>query len=191
MTNRIFFCLCFFLILNACGSLSETFGLKKATPDAFVAASQSPLAIPPSFDIHPPSPGAPRPQEETSHLFAKKSFFGFEFKTNPEHASPGERAFLSKIGKIDHDIRDKVRIESKKDDDKLLLDEWWGGNEDILDPTKEATRLNDPRLKAQERDPLEEDQDDEGVEKESIYEKENEKKKKKKKEQIEFIEGNF
>ena len=142
-----FFCMA--LALSACGGLSETLGLKKATPDAFIAASQPPLAIPPSFDIHPPSPGAPRPQEETSHVFAQKSLFGFEFKTNPEHASPGERAFLAKVGKIDHDVREKIRIETKQDEESLLLDEymWWKKNEDILNPTDEAARLGDKRLK--------------------------------------------
>ena len=35
-------------------------------PDEFAVESRAPLTVPPDFDLRPPEPGAPRPQEKTA-----------------------------------------------------------------------------------------------------------------------------
>jgi len=41
-------------------------------PDEFAVESRAPLTIPPEFDLRPPQPGAPRPQEASSADKARK-----------------------------------------------------------------------------------------------------------------------
>jgi hypothetical protein len=41
-------------------------------PDEFAIESRAPLTIPPEFDLRPPQPGAPRPQEVTAADKARK-----------------------------------------------------------------------------------------------------------------------
>jgi Protein of unknown function (DUF3035) len=41
-------------------------------PDEFAVESRAPLTIPPEFDLRPPQPGAPRPQDVTAAERAKR-----------------------------------------------------------------------------------------------------------------------
>lgn len=40
--------------------------MDRVGPDEFAVESRAPLTIPPEFDLRPPTPGAPRPQEATA-----------------------------------------------------------------------------------------------------------------------------
>ncbi|MDP6709580.1 MAG: DUF3035 domain-containing protein [Alphaproteobacteria bacterium] len=52
------------LALTACGGLRETFGIgTKRPPDEFSVVKRAPLVVPPNYNLRPPRPGAPRPQE--------------------------------------------------------------------------------------------------------------------------------
>ena len=55
--------------------------MDRVGPDEFAVESRAPLTIPPDFDLRPPSPGAPRPQEKASNQQAKQAI---------EQAGPGE-----------------------------------------------------------------------------------------------------
>ncbi len=46
--------------------------MEKVSPDEFAVESRAPLTVPPEFDLRPPQPGAPRPQEASSADQAKK-----------------------------------------------------------------------------------------------------------------------
>ena len=41
-------------------------GIERVGPDEFAVESRAPLVVPPDFDLRPPQPGAPRPQEKTA-----------------------------------------------------------------------------------------------------------------------------
>lgn len=56
-------------------------GLSPSAPDEFAVESRAPLTIPPEFDLRPPQPGAPRPQEVSAAERARKAI---------ENAGPGE-----------------------------------------------------------------------------------------------------
>jgi hypothetical protein len=56
-------------------------GLAPSAPDEFAVESRAPLTIPPDFDLRPPAPGAPRPQEVAAAEKAKKAI---------DSAGPGE-----------------------------------------------------------------------------------------------------
>ena len=54
------------LVLSGCGEFRQAIGMDRAGPDEFAVESRAPLTIPPDFDLRPPQPGAPRPQEKTA-----------------------------------------------------------------------------------------------------------------------------
>jgi DUF3035 family protein len=74
-------CLAGSLPIAGCGDFKKTIGLEPTLPDEFAVESRAPLTIPPDFDLRPPSPGAPRPQEKAANQQAKQVI---------ETAGPGE-----------------------------------------------------------------------------------------------------
>jgi hypothetical protein len=75
------FCLAASSLIAGCTDFKKTVGLEPTLPDEFAVESRAPLTIPPDFDLRPPSPGAPRPQEKASNQQAKQAI---------EQAGPGE-----------------------------------------------------------------------------------------------------
>ena len=60
------------LLLAGCNDFRQAIGLDRVGPDEFAVESRAPLTIPPEFDLRPPQPGAPRPQEGTAADKARK-----------------------------------------------------------------------------------------------------------------------
>ena len=60
------------LLLGGCTDLRVALGMDRTGPDEFAVESRAPLTIPPDFDLRPPQPGAPRPQEVTAAERARK-----------------------------------------------------------------------------------------------------------------------
>src|SRR5581483_6553192 len=50
-------------LLTGCTGFKQTIGLEPTAPDEFAVESRAPLTVPPEFDLRPPAPGAPRPQD--------------------------------------------------------------------------------------------------------------------------------
>ena len=65
-------CLGVTLLLPGCTDLRRIVGMDRVGPDEFAVESRAPLTIPPEFDLRPPQPGAPRPQEGTAADKARK-----------------------------------------------------------------------------------------------------------------------
>jgi Protein of unknown function (DUF3035) len=68
---------CFALLLGAtllsgCSDFKQIIGMDPTMPDEFAVESRAPLTIPPDFNLRPPEPGAPRPQEESSEKQAEQ-----------------------------------------------------------------------------------------------------------------------
>jgi Protein of unknown function (DUF3035) len=51
--------------LSGCTQFKQAVGLEPTMPNEFAVESNPPLTIPPDFDLRPPQPGAPRPQEQS------------------------------------------------------------------------------------------------------------------------------
>ena len=68
-------------LLSACGDFKQLIGLDQPMPDEFAVELRAPLTIPPDFDLRPPEPGAPRPQEKTAQQQAEQVI---------DQAGPGE-----------------------------------------------------------------------------------------------------
>ena len=88
------------LLTGAAVSLASCGGGRKggvfagrSGPDEFAVQRQQPLVIPPDFNLVPPRPGAPRPQEADSSTQALQAMFG-----GPAQRSAGERAITQAAG---------------------------------------------------------------------------------------------
>jgi hypothetical protein len=51
------------LALTGCSDFKQAIGLEPTMPNEFAVESNPPLTLPPDFDLRPPEPGAPRPQD--------------------------------------------------------------------------------------------------------------------------------
>ncbi|MBV8090722.1 MAG: DUF3035 domain-containing protein [Alphaproteobacteria bacterium] len=69
------------LLVAGCTDFKRSIGLEPTMPDEFAVESRAPLTVPPDFDLRPPTPGAPRPQEKSADQQAKDVF---------AEAGPGE-----------------------------------------------------------------------------------------------------
>lgn len=82
--------------LGGCESFSQAFGLKRNAPDEFAVVTQAPLVIPPDFQLRPPVPGAPRPQQLTPQGDAQRALF--EANIQPGASGSTEKQILAKAG---------------------------------------------------------------------------------------------
>ena len=150
------------LALAGCTSLQSAIGLGKSSPDEFDVVRHAALAVPPNYDLRPPTPGAPRPQQISPREIAREALLG-PGAANPAPAqapgaggmrqTPGERALLrqSGVAEVPVNIREVVRIEAaalgvqdRSFTDSLLF--WKQPDKDeVLDPVAEAERLRRER----------------------------------------------
>jgi len=154
------------LATGGCSNVKETLGLTKQSPDEFKVVSRAPLSMPPDYNLRPPTPGAPRPQEGTPRDQAAAAVFQYTTTGGlPADAIPpigegeaetaqssGESALLQSAGAagVDPNIRSLVDSETAEDeaDSRTLADTlvFWREPEpygDVVDPTAEQKRLQE------------------------------------------------
>jgi hypothetical protein len=76
------------LATGGCSNVRETLGLTKQSPDEFKVVSRAPLSMPPDYNLRPPTPGAPRPQEGTPRDQAQQAVFQYSETGVPADAIP-------------------------------------------------------------------------------------------------------
>ena len=157
---------CLPLATGGCSSVKETLGLTKQSPDEFKVVSRAPLSMPPDYNLRPPTPGSPRPQEGTPRDQAESAVFQYANNGGlPADAIPpigegeaetaqssGESALLQSAGAagVDPNIRQLVDSETAEDeaDSRTLADTltFWREPEpygDVVDPAAEQKRLQE------------------------------------------------
>jgi len=97
---------------SGCGTLSRAIGATKVAPDEFRVVTQAPLTLPPDYNLRPPAPDAPRPQELAPGDEARVALFG---ETIGQTASQGERTLVNNAGAqtADPTIRDTIDFEAQ------------------------------------------------------------------------------
>ena len=83
------------LALAGCGSMRESIGLTKVTPDEFRVVTKAPLIVPPDFSLRPPAPGEPRPAELQPESAARQILLG---QRQAVTRSPGEQVLVAQAG---------------------------------------------------------------------------------------------
>ena len=160
VTRAAFVALMLCTALSGCGQVRRALGYDKAPPDEFTVVARAPLSQPPDYTLHPPTPGAPRPQEGSQREQAKAILFSGSANASQTDAalyagtSPGEQALLKRAGadKALPGIRKKVDEESTAlvETDKSFSDEilFWQSKDQPgteVDAAKESERLRKDR----------------------------------------------
>lgn len=63
-------------LMGGCSSITSALGLERSSPDEFAVVPRAPLEQPPDFNLRPPAPGSPRPQELERERRSSTSVFG-------------------------------------------------------------------------------------------------------------------
>jgi hypothetical protein len=140
--------------VSGCEATRQALGLGKMPPDEFEVVTHAPLSMPANYELVPPQPGAPRPQEQSAQTAAETTLLsnssGGTIAADPGGASPGEQALLSQAGadKADPRIREAVDKEAadEREASTDLLENlaFWRPTPQpgtVLDPQKEQQRL--------------------------------------------------
>ncbi len=148
------------LALSACEGVKKQLGFTKQSPDEFKVVSRAPLSLPPDYNLRPPEPGIPRPQEGTTSQQAKNAIFrlqqpeagSLEPKIESDDRSLAELSLLKAAGagQADPNIRRIIDAETLRlnaeGDDFLEALVFWRDPEPvgkIVDANEEAKRLRE------------------------------------------------
>lgn len=142
---------CGLLVLGGCSGdkLARTFGLTRDAPDEYTVTTRAPLSMPPDYNLRPPRPGAPRPQEQSERQQAQEALVPQTALDSPTaSASPGQSALMQEAGPAaPSDIRRKVDQDARYGaDDESIIDKvlYWRKPDTQhvqIDAQKESQRL--------------------------------------------------
>jgi hypothetical protein len=121
------------LALSGCTATMNALGMGKHPPDEFVVVTHPPLQLPAEYNLVPPQPGAPRPQEESAAQLAEAAVVGTGAQAEGTDTASstqvlpsgpvtaGEEAFLQNAGvaKADPKIRQLVDTEAQAESDAI------------------------------------------------------------------------
>jgi hypothetical protein len=142
--------------LAGCSSLRNTFGIERGGPDEFTVVRHAPLTLPPDYNLRPPQPGVPRPQENSAQTQARSAVVGSQSGLvlgsglgSAGGPSSAEAALLQQAGadRVDPSIRETLNQEAGFDSvDRGFLEGliFWRDPEapgDVVDAEAEAQRL--------------------------------------------------
>ena len=112
------------LALSACEGVKKQLGFTKQSPDEFKVVSRAPLSLPPDYNLRPPEPGIPRPQEGTTSQQAKNAIFRLqqpeagtlEPKIESDDRSLAELSLLKAAGagQADPNIRSLAKVSRRR-----------------------------------------------------------------------------
>jgi hypothetical protein len=139
------------ILLGGCSGdkLARTFGLTRDAPDEYTVTTRAPLSMPPDYNLRPPRPGAPRPQEQTERQQAQEALVPQTALNEPTTgASPGQVALIEQAGpSAPSDIRRKIDQDARyADNDESFVDKvlYWRKPDSQhvqIDAQKESQRL--------------------------------------------------
>ncbi len=140
------------LLLAGCSGddLSRSFGITRDTPDEFTVTTRAPLSMPPDLDLKPPTPGAPRPQEQSSPAAAEAALAPETALRTDAGQSAGKSTLVADAGRAaPRDIRTKVAQDAAADapsnslTDQLLFWRKPAAPGVVVDPAREAARIRE------------------------------------------------
>ncbi len=142
---------CGVVLLSGCSTdkLSRAFGLTRDAPDEYTVTVRAPLSMPPEYNLRPPRPGAPRPQEQSERQQAEEALVPQLALNQPQAGvSPGQEALLQQSGPAaPSDIRRQVDQDARyASSDESFIDKllYWR-KPDVqqaqVDAQKESQRL--------------------------------------------------
>jgi DUF3035 family protein len=140
------------MLLSGCSDgLSRTFGLTRDAPDEYTVTTRAPLSMPPDYNLRPPRPGAPRPQEQSERQQAEEALVPQLALGAPKaDSSAGQAALIQEAGPAaPSDIRRTIDQEANRASsnegfvDKLLYWRKPDTQQAQVDAQKESQRLRE------------------------------------------------
>lgn len=138
------------ILLGGCSGVKDSLGITKDSPDEFTIIKRAPLEIPGDLVLPPPTPGAPRPQEQTANAQAKQAVFG-QGSSAAAQTSQGEQGLLQRTqaNQVDPNIRYTIDAEAAAiaEREKPVAQKLLGIVKDtpapasVVDAKKEAERI--------------------------------------------------
>lgn len=107
------------MLLSGCDSVGYMFGGSHPVPDEFRVLPSAPLEVPPDFNLRPPQPGSPRPQELARDTRSVTTVFGASADAAANavavanHQSKGEQALTKLAGADNADPRIRTLIDKE------------------------------------------------------------------------------
>lgn len=97
--------------VSGCSSVSKAVGADRVTPDEFRVVTKAPLVVPPEFNLRPPRPGEPRPQDLVPEDYNDVAAYADYSATT---ASDAEQLLVAKTGagSTDSTVRLLIDIEN-------------------------------------------------------------------------------
>lgn len=145
------------VVLAGCGGsggqVRDALGLTTRAPDEFQVVQRAPLVLPPDYNLRPPQPGAPRPQEPSPRDGARADLLGGGVGLSPiagGEVSPGQQALLgrARTDQADPEIRRRLGEEvglARLDERMFAFILSWQRGADAdgvaIDPFAESERL--------------------------------------------------
>ncbi|HAQ34359.1 MAG: hypothetical protein CMF74_09395 [Maricaulis sp.] len=146
------------IAVTGCQNVRQALGSEKVTPDEFRVVTIAPLTVPPEYNLRPPRPGSPRPEEIYPDQAARAALMG---QQGTFDGSDGETLLVARAGAGEADpfIREIVDGETgavvrktRSFTDQILF---WQGNdtayrdaETPIDAEEEAARLAEQQARA-------------------------------------------
>ncbi len=143
MRSALFLALAAPIAVSGCSSVSNALGAERSAPDEFRVVTIAPLSVPPEYNLRPPRPGEPRPEEIYPDQRARLALLG---STESFEGSDAEALLVAQTGAgaadpfirsiIDGETASVVR-KSRSFADQVLF--WRDGE---YQPTGDATPLD-------------------------------------------------
>jgi len=144
------------LLLAGCDTLSDALGLSRSSPDEFAVVTEPPLTVPPDFQLRPPTPGAPRPQQVSPRADAQRALLANEQPATQAAGSEAQLLAKAQVERADPNIKATVARETTAvvPKDVGFVDQlmFWNSNkpeipaESTVIAPEEAKRLRDNQL---------------------------------------------
>jgi hypothetical protein len=142
------------LALAGCSGqeLSRDFGFLRDPPDEFAVTTRAPLSMPPDFNLRPPVPGEPRPQETSTRVQAEEALSPQIALTGiPAQNSPGQQALVQEAGPaapagIRAEVNRAAEVQAAQNDSFVNTLMFWRQPTPpgvVVDPAKEAQRIRE------------------------------------------------
>jgi hypothetical protein len=142
------------LLLAGCSTdLSRSFGFTRDAPDEFTVTTRAPLSMPPDYNLRPPHPGAPRPQEVSARLQAEEALTPqIALSGRPAgQSSPGQDALVQSAGpaapsNIRAEVNNAAAAEAAQSSGFVDTLMFWRPSTPAgitVDPQKEAQRIRE------------------------------------------------
>ncbi|HEX6144345.1 MAG TPA: DUF3035 domain-containing protein [Geminicoccaceae bacterium] len=103
------------LVAGCSGSLGDTLGFGKRSPDEFAVVKRQPLIVPPDYNLRPPDPDARRPLPGQADARARAALTGVPIEERaaaaaPQPGSAGEAALVGRTAEVQADPAVRARI---------------------------------------------------------------------------------